>query len=72
MVTLSGSRYRLLRGLYMLSANEGWASGASGEIFHFNGSTWNEVSSPTNELLYSIAFSPDEQEGWIVGKMERC
>lgn len=56
-----------LRGLHMISANDGWASGRSGEIFHFNGSSWTQVTSPTGEIIRNISFTPDGQEGWMAG-----
>ncbi|RLI15848.1 hypothetical protein DRO41_03500, partial [Candidatus Bathyarchaeota archaeon] len=34
---------------------------------HWNGTTWNEVASPTTETLYSV-FMVDANDGWAVGK----
>jgi len=50
----------------MLSANEGWAVGTAGVIYHYSGSNWTSVASPTNQNLTSIRL---DAEGtlWAVG-----
>ena len=55
-----------LRGLKMLSANDGWAVGYGGLIYHYDGVTWSNVPSPTSEVLMDVDFAPDG-EGWAAG-----
>ncbi len=50
------------------SANDGWAVGAGGVIFHYHDGTWSQVPDPLNFDLYSVVFrSPTD--GWAVGDM---
>lgn len=56
----------IIRGILMLSANEGWAVGSAGVIYHYDGNDWSSVSSPTTNNLLSIGV---DAEGtiWAVG-----
>ena len=59
-----------LNGVFMTSADEGWAVGDLGTIFHYTEGSWREVSSPvTHDLVRNLTSvymtSPDE--GWAVG-----
>lgn len=35
-----------LSSVFMLNANDGWAVGEGGGIIHWNGTDWNNVTSP--------------------------
>ena len=59
----------------MVSVSEGWAVGQScmnyitdctGVILHYKNDFWREVSSPSKQILYSIAMVSAD-EGWAVG-----
>ena len=43
-----------LRGLWGSAGNDVFAVGYSGKIIHYNGSTWNEMSSGTSNRLYGV------------------
>jgi hypothetical protein len=51
---------------WILSATDGWAAGTNGNIFRFNGSTWNSVSSPVNTNWNRMWFL-SANNGWMVG-----
>jgi len=55
-----------LRGIFMLSAIEGWTVGRGGAIFYFDGTNWSAVSSPTSSMLLDVSFNKDG-EGWALG-----
>ena len=71
---------RVLNSVAMVSANDGWAVGdychfidiyhqtVNSVIMHWNGSSWNEISSPDsfNERLNSVAML-SATDGWAVG-----
>lgn len=51
-----------------ISANDGWAVGDGGRIYHFTGSSpWKIVSSTTTKTLYSVQFTSADN-GWAVGQ----
>ena len=62
----SSSSGQSLFGLHMRSQNDGWIVGSGGVIYHFNGSTWSAVSSPTTGILFDVDFAPDGT-GWAAG-----
>jgi photosystem II stability/assembly factor-like uncharacterized protein len=50
-----------------VSDTEAWAVGANGYIARWDGYTWTQVESPTDEDLNDVAFlAPDN--GWVVGE----
>lgn len=54
------------RAISMASANDGWLLGRTGNLFHFDGIAWTEVSSPTTDTLRDIDMI-DASNGWAVG-----
>jgi hypothetical protein len=50
----------------MLSSDEGWAVGAYGQIFRWNGYEWASVQSPTLKDLNSN-YTLSSYSGWAVG-----
>jgi len=52
----------------MVSASDGWAVGDSGTIIRWNGTGWNNVSSPipVGKHLFSVDMV-SSTEGWAVG-----
>jgi hypothetical protein len=50
----------------MVSASDGWAVGFTGNITRWNGSKWNEVSSPVTTSLNAISMV-SANDGWAVG-----
>ena len=61
---------RSLNGVFMTSADEGWAVGDLGTIFHYTEGSWREVSSPvTHDLVRNLnsVYMTSPDEGWAVG-----
>jgi photosystem II stability/assembly factor-like uncharacterized protein len=59
--------YTALTSVSMVSANEGWAVGYGGIIFHYQGGEWQKVAGPTTgRSLYSLSML-DASDGWAVG-----
>jgi hypothetical protein len=68
----------MLYSVFMVSADDGWAvgmswiieegreSGGPGVIIRWNGTSWNNVTSPTNSRLNSV-FMVSADDGWAVG-----
>jgi photosystem II stability/assembly factor-like uncharacterized protein len=58
-----------LYGTRFINAEEGWAVGAFGTIFHTSdgGQTWRPEVSHSMEQLFSVDFA-DSQHGWVVGR----
>jgi photosystem II stability/assembly factor-like uncharacterized protein len=56
----------LIRGISMINADEGWAVGEGGLIFHYRDNQWQRVDSPTENNLESIDMV-SVNEGWAVG-----
>jgi photosystem II stability/assembly factor-like uncharacterized protein len=58
-----------LHGTFFLTAEEGWAVGQLGKIFHTTdgGKSWEEQNSKTNLLLTAVDFI-DQNHGWAVGE----
>lgn len=55
-----------LTSVHMVDTNDGWAVGWMGAILHWDGVSWQSVSSPVGYDLFSIQMiEPDN--GWIVG-----
>lgn len=51
----------------MMEDGAGWAVGEAGTILRYDGQSWGQVASPTDETLHAVDFaSPDE--GWAVGE----
>lgn len=63
-----------LREVEMVSSTDGWITGGgggtSGVIFHWNGSAWTEVSTPTSEALYDVAMI-SSVDGWTTDRYGR-
>jgi photosystem II stability/assembly factor-like uncharacterized protein len=49
-----------------LNETEGWAVGTQGTILHYNNGQWTQDTSPTQEVLYSIAITASRTV-WVVG-----
>jgi uncharacterized repeat protein (TIGR01451 family) len=62
----NGSLEAVLKDVEMVDANNGWAVGAGGAIYHYEGSTWEPVPSPTGSSLNAVDMLPDGT-GWAVG-----
>lgn len=60
-----------LYGLTIVSPTNGWAVGDGGTILHWDGTSWQLVSSPTANLLACVTMTPGEAErdGWIGGDL---
>jgi hypothetical protein len=59
-----------LRGLWMLAANDGFASGAAGTLLRYNGATWTAVTGLpgiTNQNLNRI-WASGVDDVWVVGQ----
>jgi hypothetical protein len=50
----------------MVSPSEGWAVGGGGAIWHYDGTTWRAVASPTHTDLLAVAMV-SASEGWAGG-----
>lgn len=59
-----------LYGTYFTSAQEGWAVGGFGSIFHTQdgAKTWRPQVSNTTEQLFGVSFA-NAQNGWAVGRV---
>lgn len=55
-----------LLSLALAGTNEGWAVGYSGALWHFNGQTWKQESSPTEQTLRAVV-ALSAYEAWAVG-----
>src|SRR5262245_42226136 len=65
-----GSRIRdHLYAVYMLNADEAWAVGSFGALYHTknHGQQWEKQDSKVIEPLYGVRFV-DANEGWVAGK----
>ncbi|MGH7191953.1 MAG: hypothetical protein ACREJM_00285, partial [Candidatus Saccharimonadales bacterium] len=71
----SEAYYPGLRGVFMLSATNGWAVGDGGAIWHYDGTSWRPTASPNvtsypfrgaGIALYSV-WMVSPVEGWAVG-----
>jgi len=56
--------------VYMISANEGWAVGSSGRVLKYNGTNWNNVTTPATEDLFSVNFN-NSINGFMTGKSSK-
>ena len=64
---VSNANYvNLFYDVYMVSANEGWAVGTSGRVLRYNGTNWNNVTTPATEDLYSVNFN-NSTNGFMTG-----
>ncbi len=62
--------YRL-NSVAMISPDDGWAVGSSGEIKHWDGNIWTDVGSYNgSSTLYSVAMASAD-DGWAVGNSGR-
>jgi hypothetical protein len=55
-----------LQAVTLASANDGWAVGFDGAIFHESFNRWEPAPSPTTTDLYGVAMAT-ATEGWAVG-----
>jgi len=65
-------RSQIVEDLYdtqFLDANEGWAVGVFGSVYHTTdgGKHWDLQQTPTTQHLYSVSFT-DVKNGWAVGR----
>jgi photosystem II stability/assembly factor-like uncharacterized protein len=61
----SGGKYELTN-VTLATASDGWAVGYNGDMLHFDGARWQEVTRVTTEDLSGIALvAPGD--GWAVG-----
>ena len=49
----------------MISSTDGWIVGASGDILHWNGTSWSLVSSPISQAINSVSMV-SISDGWAV------
>jgi len=54
--------------LAMVNANEGWAAGMQGALYHYENGSWHRAKDPTNMDLYAIAML-NANEGWAAGDL---
>ncbi|TSA26325.1 MAG: PEGA domain-containing protein [Ignavibacteriales bacterium] len=67
------SNYKLQTGMYyegrytidFTSSNEGWSSLSSGKLSYFNGTSWQDVTTPVSNTIYCIRFLTNKK-GWAV------
>jgi photosystem II stability/assembly factor-like uncharacterized protein len=57
---------RTLWAVDMVSSSDAWAVGDSGLIIRWDGTTWQNVTSPTTKHLFSVNMV-NETDGWAVG-----
>ncbi|MET0152004.1 MAG: YCF48-related protein [Candidatus Binatia bacterium] len=65
-------RTQIVEDLYdaqLLDANEGWAVGAFGSVYHTidGGKHWLGQGTPTTQHLYGVSFA-NVENGWVVGR----
>jgi photosystem II stability/assembly factor-like uncharacterized protein len=53
-------------GLRMRTPTDGWAVGQGGIAYHYNGSSWQKVNSPTTQILTSVSFDSNGTP-WVSG-----
>ncbi|HEX8035595.1 MAG TPA: hypothetical protein VF510_17185 [Ktedonobacterales bacterium] len=61
--------YPGMRGICMLTPTNGWVVGNAGAIWHYDGTSWQSVASPSLEktvALFSVRMI-SANEGWAVG-----
>lgn len=51
----------------VMDDGQAWAVGEAGIILHYDGESWRQVESPTEEGLHAVAFSSAD-DGWAVGQ----
>ncbi|HMK82968.1 MAG TPA: hypothetical protein VK503_04570, partial [Candidatus Bathyarchaeia archaeon] len=60
-----------LDSIVMLGRSSGWATGASGTVLYFDGSSWSSIPSGTNLDLMGLSFGPpsavSSTSGFAVG-----
>ena len=66
------ARSQIVEDLYdtqFLDANEGWAVGVFGTVYHTTdgGKHWQQQKTPTTQHLYGVSFV-DVKNGWAVGR----
>ncbi len=66
------ARSQIVEDLYdaqLVDANEGWAVGVFGSVYHTidGGKHWQAQGTPTAQHLYGVSFS-DAETGWAVGR----
>lgn len=53
-------------GLRMRTPTDGWAVGQGGVTYHYNGSTWQKVNSPTTQILTAVSYDATGTP-WVSG-----
>ena len=57
----------ILNGVTLVSQNDAWAVGEGGGIYHWNGTDWRRVASPTTSTLNAVSMV-SATDGWAVGE----
>ncbi len=65
--SIASGQTGILYSLDILDETHAWIAGAGGVILFYDGTTWTEQESNTNNDLYSVDFL-DASNGWAVGK----
>lgn len=50
----------------MISSTDGWAVGFNGKIYHWNGTNWSIMNSPTTNHLFAVDMV-SATDGWAIG-----
>ena len=56
-----------LNGVALVSQNDTWAVGEGGDIYHWDGTDWSSVASPTTNTLNAVSLA-SATDGWAVGE----
>ncbi len=62
---MSSPTLATLTSVSTVSESDAWAVGVEGTIIHWNGERWNNVTSPSNNYLYSVDMT-SSNEGYAV------
>lgn len=67
--SLNDPDFGAVQDVSLISANNIWAAGDNGAVYHYNGSTWQQIASPTKVDLNTITgyATNDGYQVWIGG-----
>jgi hypothetical protein len=65
---LQASVGQRVNALAMVSADNGWAVGMEGALYHYTNGSWHGVPDPLNMDLYAVAMV-DANDGWAAGDL---